>query len=326
MSHRGINFDRVLELAAAICDERASPGDRVELNSIMLADPTARCCYLDYCRIHVALRLELWANRATQSVHQQITFESVAPPPSKSNVVEVETSSPAPTFLSTPLHGTAGWFSSGWPVAYLVATVIFGIGLLIGSLVPVSSPQQIAKQSSLPAAQQQFQPEPKIEFVGRITGMVDCQLDQRSGISCLKTQGPRPKTLVSLGDTFALASGLMEITYDTGAKVILQGPVTYEVESKDGGFLSIGKLTARVEKTNDECGMMNDELRTGRNGIHHSSFIPHPLFAVRTPTAIVTDLGTEFGVRVLEDGETRGSRIARVGRNRIRERWNPGAP
>ena len=29
----------------------------------------------------------------------------------------------------------------------------------------------------------------------------------------------------------------MEITYDTGAKVILQGPVTYEVESHDGGFL-----------------------------------------------------------------------------------------
>ena len=53
---------------------------------------------------------------------------------------------------------------------------------------------------------------------------------------------------MALGDKFALASGLMEITYDTGAKVILQGPVTYEVESKDGGFLSVGKLTARVER------------------------------------------------------------------------------
>ena len=40
----------------------------------------------------------------------------------------------------------------------------------------------------------------------------------------------------------------MEITYDTGAKVILQGPVTYEVESKDSGYLSLGKLTARVER------------------------------------------------------------------------------
>ena len=39
----------------------------------------------------------------------------------------------------------------------------------------------------------------------------------------------------------------MEITYTTGAKVILQGPVTYEAES-NGGYLSVGKLTGRLEK------------------------------------------------------------------------------
>ena len=102
-----------------------------------------------------------------------------------------------------------------------------------------------------------------------------------------------------MGRKYALASGLMEITYDTGAKVILQGPCTYEVDSAAGGFLSLGKLTARVEK-NDECGMMNDEVEdTEIRTSHHFSI--HPLihlFSVRTPTAIVTDLGTEFGVEV----------------------------
>ena len=39
----------------------------------------------------------------------------------------------------------------------------------------------------------------------------------------------------------------MEITYNTGAKVILQGPATYGIESTSGGYLSLGKLTARVE-------------------------------------------------------------------------------
>ncbi|MBN1394605.1 MAG: hypothetical protein JW959_06250, partial [Pirellulales bacterium] len=34
------------------------------------------------------------------------------------------------------------------------------------------------------------------------------------------------------------------------------------------------------------------------------SSLPSPLFAVRTPTAIVTDLGTEFGVEVDENGNT----------------------
>ena len=53
---------------------------------------------------------------------------------------------------------------------------------------------------------------------------------------------------VPLGRKYELASGLVEITYDTGAKIILQGPVTYEVESGNGGYLAVGKLTARVEK------------------------------------------------------------------------------
>ena len=55
------------------------------------------------------------------------------------------------------------------------------------------------------------------------------------------------KSLVALNDEFVLASGLMEITYDTGAKVILQGPVTYEVEA-NGGYLAVGKLTGKLEK------------------------------------------------------------------------------
>ena len=89
----------------------------------------------------------------------------------------------------------------------------------------------------------------------------------------------------------------MEITYDTGAKVILQGPVTYEVESQ-GGFLSVGKLTARVEKKTEGGG------RRAENISNPQSLIPNPLFAIRTPTATVTDLGTEFGVTVSGDGLT----------------------
>ena len=83
----------------------------------------------------------------------------------------------------------------------------------------------------------------------------------------------------------------MEITYDTGAKVILQGPVTYEVESKDGGFLSLGKLTAKLDKRSEPANQKS-EIRNQK------------LFAVRTPTATITDLGTEFGVEVQNSGCT----------------------
>ena len=82
-----------------------------------------------------------------------------------------------------------------------------------------------------------------------------------------------------------------------GAKVILQGPCTYEVESARGGFLSLGKLTAQGGEEGQGVG----SRRNPKSLIPHPT-IHYPLFSVRTPTAVVTDLGTEFGVEVDEAG------------------------
>jgi hypothetical protein len=151
-----------------------------------------------------------------------------------------------------------------------------------------------------------------------------------------KSDGLHPSSLiphlsspVSLGDRFALASGLLEITYDSGARVILQGPVTYEVESRDGGYLSVGKLTAKVDKGSgfrvqgDEpvrgteyevrsskeesalTGARSQDPRPKTQGPSHlPSTLGSPLFTIKTPTATVTDLGTEFGVEVTREGRT----------------------
>ena len=86
------------------------------------------------------------------------------------------------------------------------------------------------------------------------------------------------KALVSLGDKFSLASGLMEITYDTGATVVLQGPVTYR------GRIGQRRLSAGGQA----AGQSDEQIGPG---------FPH-----RTPTAEVVDLGTEFGVDVAKDG------------------------
>ena len=125
--------------------------------------------------------------------------------------------------------------------------MLVSLGLAIASLIPASRPEQLADNSP-PSASPTIEPE--IESVGRITGMVDCRWAESS---VQAGGGAR----VCLGRKYALAAGLMEITYDTGAKVILQGPVTYEVGSATGGFLSLGKLTARLEKK--KMKMMNDE-------------------------------------------------------------------
>jgi len=73
--------------------------------------------------------------------------------------------------------------------------------------------------------------------------------------------------------------------------------VTYEVESAASGFLSVGKLTAKLEKT-PEVRHHKPEANLQTSKFQISKFV------VRTPTATVTDLGTEFGVEVNREGGT----------------------
>ena len=213
-------FSRVHGYLVAMQNDELTPEQHEAFEALICSDPTACEVYISYMAATASLRA--WPAQVVLESTEDIRIATIP-------------SIFGDTVLSTTLHGTIGWFSSGWPVAYLIATVIFGIGLLIGSVVHVSQPVQVARQSSMPS---RTDAETKKEIVGKISGMVDCKW---AGTAL-------DSPAVPLGRKYELASGLMEITYDTGAKVILQGPVTYEVESATGGYLSVGKLTARVEK------------------------------------------------------------------------------
>jgi hypothetical protein len=196
-------------------------------------------------------------------------------------------------------------------MAYLIALAAMGVGLMIGSLVYVSRPVDTA---GIPVHPSDGNPDaaemPKAPAVGRITAMADCVWEdqvgwgKRSAAAPNSTANPQsdlinPQSLVRLGDRLAMKSGLLEITYDTGARVILQGPVAYDVESLAGGYLSLGKLTARLEKKSEVKGQKSED------GVRETQPpLPVALFSVRTPTAVVTDLGTEFGVEVDKHGDT----------------------
>lgn len=82
------------------------------------------------------------------------------------------------------------------------------------------------------------------------------------------------------GTPVRLQSGLLRLVFSSGAEVLLQGPGSFTVETAESGRLGLGKLVARAE-TNQAQG-----------------------FTIRTPTAQIVDLGTEFGVTVDEQGQT----------------------
>lgn len=76
-----------------------------------------------------------------------------------------------------------------------------------------------------------------------------------------------------------LQSGVVEIAFNSGARIFLEGPARLSVESENRAFLKSGKLTAVVN-------------------LHSTGF------TINTPRMNIVDIGTRFGVRVENTGDT----------------------
>jgi hypothetical protein len=84
-----------------------------------------------------------------------------------------------------------------------------------------------------------------------------------------------------VGQSLGLASGVAEIEFDIGAKVILQSPASLELLSPKSARLIIGKATVEIKS----------ERARG--------------FKIVTPETIFVDQGTEFGVEVAPGGSSK---------------------
>ena len=129
--------------------------------------------------------------------------------------------------------------------------------------------------------------------IGRITGMKDCEWSDKNTPTILGAY-------ILFDRKYALSAGLLEITYTSGARIIIEGPCEYTVNSYIGGFLQQGRLVARVEK---KAAGAKPQAAISQSQTSSLSTPHSPLFAISTPTAVVTDLGTEFGVEVCENGD-----------------------
>jgi hypothetical protein len=122
------------------------------------------------------------------------------------------------------------------------------------------------------------------KIVARLSNAVDCQWKFSRADGTNRIDRPQSVALeigteFHAGQKLNLATGLAELTFESGAKVILHAPAQFDVADALGGSLARGKLTAKV---------------------------PHSAsgFTVGTPGGKVVDLGTEFGVQVGDDGAT----------------------
>lgn len=268
--------EELFELFEALCEGIITPVQHRRLQQRLGADAQTRQFYFDY--LDLRLQLRQWQQASLGERLLGMAAADDAPP------APILTQSP-------PLHAPVSTYSpiGSFAFSYLVAALIVGVGLLIGWVYHVPNPRAagpaLAKVAPPPAPG--TLPSPRaIVVVGRVTATADCRwVDPKMRVA--------PYSYVPLDAKYMLVSGLLEITYDSGAKVIVQGPCIYQVDSRVGGYLSQGRLTARVEKRGETAIVAaNQQLATG-DPRSSSRF-----FTVRTPTAKVVDLGTQFCVEV----------------------------
>ena len=155
--------------------------------------------------------------------------------------------------------------------------------------------------------------QPPMPIVARITGM--SKAFGRVAGDDIDWNSTHTGTPVRLNSTFLLASARLEITYNSGAKVLIEGPACYAVEQENGGFLQWGRLTVNVPGQGGRGGPRRGQIGNSvpssagrRAGGEGGASNPGPLppaaavFIVRTPHASVNDADGDFAVTVNEAG------------------------
>ena len=127
--------DRVQYLVDAACTSEINPTEAEELESLLRVDEASRQFYAAYCRMHAELLFSICEKQVGRAAREAVRAPQIESRPPLMPL-------PTPVSAYVPL---TGYFSSGWPAAYLIATVIFSVGLAIGALVHVLAARPILR-------------------------------------------------------------------------------------------------------------------------------------------------------------------------------------
>ena len=216
----------VYELADALLSGSLTAEEAQRLERLISSDPNALRHYVRF--MHDSATLSQWGRDSSGAESSERPVDAAIEPPHQPEPRTLSPESPLSLHLHSYPPPPSTPFIGGPVFSYMVATVILGVMLISAWAYKISHDQQqiVKGTQSIPANDRR-----QLVFTGRITGMKDCQWSDPRTMTSLGSAVP-------LGRRYALSSGLMEITYDSGAKVILEGPCTYQVESDAGGYLA----------------------------------------------------------------------------------------
>jgi hypothetical protein len=238
----------LFELTARHQEGAASEDDRQRLHTMLQGDREARAYYLGQIQLAAHLR---WA---MGQVNRRDA--GTAPSVTKPNVK-------APTIVARflPTWSNLGLAPRVLGVA-ITGLLVTYFALLMVSVVWDQIDRTDRKSHNLTSIER--------PAFATLTAAVDCEW---------KGSAPANPGERLTHSVIGLQRGSIELNFDQGARVMVEGPAEFDVLSPNSGFLRRGKLVAFVPK--EAIG-----------------------FTIQTETAAIVDLGTEFGVEVNELGVT----------------------
>jgi hypothetical protein len=168
---------------------------------------------------------------------------------------------------------------------YGITVLILGVGILGAATWRSRNSRPIAAQSTNFASVTVLGTSQR-PATAKITGMKNC-----------RWASPHAEIEVARGE-IALVSGELELTYRSGVKVLIQGPAVYRLETENGGFVQVGKVTVFGEMEGKRPMATDKETQD-----HQAGAITEPFF-LRTPICCMTNRDAEFWVLVDQSGET----------------------
>jgi hypothetical protein len=239
------------ELIAALREGVLDEAGSRRLNELLTDDPAARRLYAEYAMLQACLELEHGTTGTPDQAADPVTPAALGR-------------------LTTGWQRTLGLFSSFTGLAVLVAVLTTGAFLAgMGLMRWMPHGAEVVQE---PQPQPQSQPQPRVPgvIVARLSRTQDCLwLDP--------SHAPFYHSPLEAGQRLGLEHGLIEISFSSGAKAVVEGPAELVLESENSARLVSGRLAADVPK--EASG-----------------------FAIHTQKLQVVDLGTDFGVSVDKQG------------------------
>ena len=248
-----------IKIIGAYFDDERAPEICEQVESWLTADPENVAKFVDHMIMHNDLGRLVLAEDLQRFVREEHADREI---PSMESTTSCDLDDAASERVPKPfwLIGTRSMFA-------------MAASLLLIALFTTFNSNRDAEREDIVADSSPKQPDTSVvsTFVATVSDTDSCCWEDEAH-TLLHGQ------YLELGTEVSITEGLAQLTFETGAVVILEGPCRLAV-ADNAIDLSFGKISASVP-----------QAATG--------------FSVETPNSQVVDLGTEFGINVDQHGDT----------------------